>query len=151
MSDEALAPEKPATQTATPVRDLDEAQLDALMQRISEAKEHNLALSGDDYDVLMNAILTLANMQERLSHNDLTVAKMKKLLGMVNSSEKLDKLRPQSKAGAATGSNTAQTKKSYGRRDKQKRNVKPIKPTVHHHLSLPVQKSPKVPIENSPL
>ena len=83
-------PTKPEVPT---VRELTEEQLDGLMQRIQEARDHNLALSGDDYDVLMNAILMLANMQERLSKNDLTLTKLKKLLGMVNSSEKLDKLR----------------------------------------------------------
>lgn len=76
------------------VQELDEAQLDALMLRIREAKEHNLALSAEDYDVLMNAMLMLASMQERLNNNDLTVAKLKKLLGMVKSSEKLKDLRP---------------------------------------------------------
>lgn len=47
------------------------------MQRIREARDHNLALSSDDYDVLMSAMLMLANMHERLQNNDLTLSKLK--------------------------------------------------------------------------
>ena len=51
-------------------------------------------MSAHDCDLLLNAVLTLATMQERLSHNDLTVAKLKKLLGIVRSSEKTSDLFP---------------------------------------------------------
>ena len=51
-------------------------------------------MSAYDCDLLLNAVVTLATMQERLSHNDLTVTKLKKLLGIVRSSEKTSDLFP---------------------------------------------------------
>lgn len=121
----------PTKAEPTPIRELDEKQLDALMQRMREARDHGLALSSDDYDILMNALLMLANMQERLSNNDLTLLKLKKLLGMVNSSEKLDKLRPEAKDGGKP----AKPKGTHGRRssNKPRSKNKPVKPTVHRH------------------
>lgn len=123
-----IKPEAPA------VRELSEEQLDGLMLRIREARDHNLALSGDDYDVLMNAVLMLANMHERLSNNDLTMTKLKKLLGMVNSSEKLDKLRPDGAAQNKEGKPT-RPKGTHGRKSARKRRSAnpPVKPAVHHH------------------
>jgi transposase len=128
-----------STQTATPsatpaIRELSEEQLDGLMVRIREARDHNLALSGDDYDVLMSAMLMLANMQERLNNNDLTLTKLKKLMGMVSSSEKLGKLRP-SGSGEGAENKPARPKGSHGRKSARKRgpSTTPIKPTVHHH------------------
>ncbi len=115
------------------VQTLSESELDALIERIAEAKAHNLALSAADYDVLLNAIMTLANMQERLSHNDLTLSRMKKLLGMVNSSEKLKDLRPQTgdegnkRPSAKRGRTTKKAARKRGPR------APSIKPTVHHH------------------
>ena len=69
--------------------DLSEKELDALLERIEQAKTHGLALSAGDYELLMGAVMMLANMQERLESNDLSVHKLRKLLGMVRSSEKL--------------------------------------------------------------
>ncbi len=45
--------------------------------------------------------MTLASMQEQLSHDDLTIRKMRKMLGIVRSSEKLaDLLSSGESAGA---------------------------------------------------
>jgi transposase len=69
--------------------DLDEQGLDALIQRVSEAKEHGLALSPEDTQLLLDALMTLAHLQERLQDKDVTLHKLRKLLGLVKSSEKL--------------------------------------------------------------
>lgn len=125
--------------------DLSEAQLDELMVRIAEAREHGMALSAGDYDLLSSAMLTLASLQERISHNDLTILKLQKLLGMVNSSEGLKNHPGKKKGDSADGntrvdadgqSDTARprtgTDKKKDRR--KKKDKKPaIKPTVHHH------------------
>ena len=66
-------------------------------ERIEQAKTHGLALSAADYELLMGAVMMLANMQERLENNDLSVLKLRKLLGMVRSSEKLRDLLPTDK------------------------------------------------------
>ena len=69
--------------------DIAEHELDALIGRVEEARDHGLALSAVDLGLLLNALLTLANVAERLEHDDLTIARMRKLLGIVRSSEKL--------------------------------------------------------------
>ena len=77
------ASESPANvEKPTGFIDLSEVQLDALMARIAEAREHGMALSAGDYDLLSSAMLTLASLQERISHNDLTILKLQKLLGI---------------------------------------------------------------------
>lgn len=84
--------------------DLDEQGLDALIQRVSDAKEHGLALSPEDTQLLLDAVITLAHLQERLQDKDVTLHKLRKLLGMVKSSEKLRDLvagqPPQSPSSA---------------------------------------------------
>jgi len=127
--------------------DLSETQLDELIARISEAREHGMALSADDYDLLSSAVLTLASLQERISHNDLTILKLQKLLGMVNNSEKLDKHpgKKDKKGSGDSGSadsasendESGDTKPAGSADKKHKRRRKPkkpgLKPTVHHH------------------
>jgi hypothetical protein len=50
-----------------PFTDIDGKELEALIMRVSEAKENNLALSPDDYQLLLDALLTLATTQNRLT------------------------------------------------------------------------------------
>jgi len=121
--------------------DVSEQELDGLIERIEQAREHNLALSGDDYALLLNAVLTLASMQEQLSHNDLTIHKLKKLLGVVRSSEKLRDLLPAQDDGAsdnassdsATRKNKRRTAGSKSRSKTNKPKPAPLTPTVHRH------------------
>ena len=75
--------------------DIDGEELDGLIQRVQEATEHNLALSPQDCQVLLKALKTLAALQERLSDNDITLHKLRKLVGMVRSSETMDTLLGQ--------------------------------------------------------
>lgn len=72
--------------------DIDGVALEALIARVSEAKENNLALSPDDCQLLLDALVTLASMQDRLANHDVTVHKLRKLLGIEKSSEQLSKL-----------------------------------------------------------
>ena len=141
-----MSTQTPTQPEAPAVRELSEKQLDGLMQRIREACDYNLALSSDDYDVLMNAVLMLANMQERLSNNDLTMSKLKKLPGIINSSEKLDKLRP-----GANGKNQSvkpsRSKGTHGRKGSRKpRSRTPsVKRTVHRHAVEDLNKGDSCP------
>jgi hypothetical protein len=63
--------------------------LDALIKRVEAAQESELALSAKDCQLLLNALLTLASMQENLASKDVTINKLRKLAGMVKSSENL--------------------------------------------------------------
>jgi transposase len=78
--------------------DIDGKALEALIARVSEAKENNLALSADDCQLLLDALVTLASMQDRLANHDVTVHKLRKLLGIERSSERRDDVRKQPKA-----------------------------------------------------
>ncbi|WP_157736203.1 hypothetical protein [Granulosicoccus antarcticus] len=73
--------------------DISEAELGALIQRIEDAITFNLALNPDDYRLLISALGTLATMQDQLSRDDLTLRKLRKLLGLINASEKLKNLK----------------------------------------------------------
>ena len=128
---------------------LDERGLDALIERVEEAIEHDLALSGADLSLLLEALVTLAAVTERLEHKDLTIAKLEKLLGIVRSSEKLADLAgafSDDQGGGSGESDGADepeaddgdvgNDKRSGRRKsppRKKPPVAPPKPTVHHH------------------
>lgn len=81
-----------------PFTDIDGKALEALIARVSEAKENNLALSAEDCQLLLDALVTLASMQDRLAHHDVTVHKLRKLLGIEKSSEHLNQLLKSKKA-----------------------------------------------------
>ena len=109
-----------------PVSELNTAALDALIIRAQEAIDNDLSLSTDDIKLLLNAVLTLATMQERLSNKDVTVHKLRKLLGMVQSSEKLNHLLVEG------GTSKSNTKIKRARKPKVKKTPAPTK--VHHAL-----------------
>jgi hypothetical protein len=81
-----------------PFTDIDGKALEALITRVSEAKENNLALSPDDCQLLLDALVTLASMQDRLANHDVTVHKLRKLLGIEKSSEHLSQLLKSKKS-----------------------------------------------------
>jgi hypothetical protein len=87
-----------------PFTDIDGQALEALIARVSEAKENNLALSPEDCQLLLDALVTLASMQERLSNHDVTVHKLRKLLGIEKSSEGLGQVLKKPGAKKSTRS-----------------------------------------------
>jgi transposase len=50
-----------------PFNDLDTQSLDDLIKRVVEAKENNLALSPEDYQLLLDALLTTSLFSMSLS------------------------------------------------------------------------------------
>ncbi len=108
--------------------DIDSKELDALMQRVQEAKDHDLALTPEDCQILLNALKTLAALQERLSDNDITLHKLRKLVGMVGSSETMSNL---------LGKKGKTTNKNRGQKNSKSKNSKPktdaVKPKVTQH------------------
>ena len=105
----------------TAFTELDSEALDALIARVQQAKEHNLALSPEDCQLLIDALLSLVTVQEKLADNDITIGKLRKLAGMVQSSETLGS---QVSAGKA---------KRQTRRKKPE--TPPVKPkTIKHTL-----------------
>ena len=55
---------------AKPFNDIDAQSLDDLIKRVIEAKENNLALSADDYQLLLDALLTLTTTQNTFLNMD---------------------------------------------------------------------------------
>lgn len=69
---------------------LDYHALSALITRIEEAIANDLALSVEDMKLLLYAITTLCTLQSKMEQDDITLYKLRKLLGMVKQSEKRD-------------------------------------------------------------
>jgi len=69
-------------------KELKQAELDGLIARVEEAIENNLALDSEDLRLLLNAIQTLMMLQNKIEDQDITLTKLKKLLGIIQSSEK---------------------------------------------------------------
>lgn len=108
-----------------PVTEISEAERDALMVRVQEAIEHNLALSVADLHLLLKALLTLAHLHQRLAENDITLHKLRKLAGIVSHSEKYHDLV----AGAETN------KPPRRRQPAQKQPRANVKPVVHQQCN----------------
>jgi hypothetical protein len=62
-------------------------ELTALIKRVEHAIDHDLALSLDDMKLLLSAIMTLCALQQKMEQDDITLIKLRKLLGMVRQSE----------------------------------------------------------------
>ncbi|MDC0435014.1 IS66 family transposase [bacterium] len=144
---------KPAGCSSTRFADMSEGELDALIDRIEQAKTHSLALSAADYELLLGAILMLANLQERLEGNDLSIHKLRKLLGMVSSSEKLRDLLPatDNEKGQDSGTDTKTGKSGTGKggrsgkKNKPKKKPKLAKPELHEHALDGMNKGDRCP------
>ncbi len=108
-----------------PFNDLDTQSLDDLIKRVVEAKENNLALSTDDYQLLLDALLTLTTTQHRLADHGVTVHKLRKLLGIEKSSEKQSDLNDTPKKSS--------NKKNTKSKKNNNENFTPVKPIVIKH------------------
>jgi transposase len=116
-----------------PFTDIDGKALEALIARVSEAKENNLALSPQDYQLLLDALVTLATTQTRLANHDVTVHKLRKLLGIEKSSENLGSVLKKAKASSG--------KKNQKPKKNDDEGFKPVKPTVIVHSLKDVNKA----------
>src|ERR1700722_19195829 len=70
------------------ITEIDRDALSSLMMRIEEAIEHDLSFSVDDMKLLLSAITTLCTLQSKIEQDDVTLHKLRKLLGMVKQSER---------------------------------------------------------------
>lgn len=116
--------------------DLEPKAFDALIRRVTDAKEHDLALSSDDCQLLLDALLTLASMQERLGNKDITISKLRKLTGIVASSETLT---------SQLGRSSSAKEQKKSRQKKPKTQKSKLKPEVKHHLLDELSKGDQCP------
>ena len=100
--------------------DIDIKALDDLIKRVQEAITHDLALSPEDCQLLLDILLTFVDMQANLASNDITIQKLRKLAGIVKSSEKIQ-------------SSLAQKKAKKARKPPKKPDTEKVKPEIKHH------------------
>ncbi len=107
--------------------EMTEEELNAFITRVEDAIEYNLTLEKKDLTLLFEAFKACLHLQERASHNDLTIKKLKKLLGMVSSSEKLK--------GMMANSDSSEDTKPEKKKEPKKLQKKsaPIKAEIVHH------------------
>lgn len=120
--------------------ELDNDALDALIERVTEAKEHELALSADDCQLLLNALMMLANLQENIASKDVTIHKLKKLVGIIKSSEKLGTLINQGSL-APKGKKAGQHKRTLSAKPATNK----VKPKVRQHALTTLEKGALCP------
>jgi len=84
--------------TTKKVAEIDRGSLSELIARVEHAIEHELALSVEDMKLLLHAITTLCTLQANMEQDDITLHKLRKLLGMIKQSEKRSQNRSQSKS-----------------------------------------------------
>ena len=108
--------------------EIDRDALSLLMTRIEEAIEHDLALSVDDMKLLLSAITTLCTLQSKMEQDDVTLHKLRKLLGMVKQSERRHLTEPSS-----ISKKNKQNKQKNNKQLRQRKNTK-VPNIVHHKL-----------------
>jgi transposase len=106
--------------------EIDRDALSSLMIRIEEAIEHDLALSVDDMKLLLSAITTLCTLQSKMEMDDVTLDKLRKLLGMVKQSER------RQPSGSAV-SKSKRNKQINNKRPRERNHAKAPK-VVHHKI-----------------
>ena len=99
------------------VHTLSEAELDGLMSRINDAVEHELALSVEDMQLLLQALVMLTELQQHLSEQDMTLHKLRKLAGIVKSSEKLSAVLPKDNSSGKRDKRTQKNKRKNNHND----------------------------------
>ena len=104
--------------------DIDRNELSGLIERVEEAIEHELALSVEDMKLLLSAISTLCTLQSQLEQDDITLSKLRKLLGMIRQSEKRSNTAKKGTSRTGKRGNGHSSKK-----DKPKR----LPPKTEHH------------------
>lgn len=104
------------------IQDISQAELSALIERVECAIENELALSIEDMKLLLLAIHSLATLTQKIEDKEITLHKLRKLLGMVTQSEQR---RDKDKKRNGKSRKTATAKK------RKKRATTP--PKVEHH------------------
>ena len=114
---------------------ISETELDELIERVKQAVEQNLSLSNEDLSLLLNALLMLVQLQQKMGENDITLHKLRKLAGLVSASEKLKDVLPNAVKPAR-------------QRSKKPTPKTPSEPVVHqrcHHKIEGLEKGQRCP------
>ena len=104
------------------INEIDTKELSQLIERVGHAIENDLALSIEDMKLLLSAIITLSTLQQKMEQDDVTLHKLRKLLGMVQQSEKRRSKRP------------SKNNRSDKNNKRKRTNKKKPPPVVHHPM-----------------
>ena len=107
----------------TQVKEVDFKKINALISRVEHALEHGLSLDAEDMRLILSAIHTLLEVQTKLEEKDMTLHKLKKLLGMIKKSER--------RSSSGGKKNTGNNKKGTTKPKKP-----PIRTTMHSLVDL---------------
>lgn len=118
-----------------PFQEINRRELDALIQRVEHAVENELSLSVEDLKLLLLAITTLSQVQQKLEDRDMTLLKLRKLLGMVKQSE-------QRRSSPKKKNKTSSDQGKGNNRNKNRRGSKKKPPVVFHPLTEVAKGSP---------
>ena len=106
-----------------------------LISRVQSALDDELALSKTDLQLIVSALGSLLHLQDQIGNDKVTLHKLRKLLGLVNASEKLQGLMQSD-----TDTDDEKTESPSGQPDETVKPKRPtgkpprtVKPTVHHH------------------
>lgn len=112
------------------VQEIDYAALQALIGRVEHAIEHGLALDVEDLRLLLAGIQTLLTLQTQLEEKTVTLNKLRKLLGMIKSSEQRDPEKAEAK-------DPDHTPKNHPQPGKERKPRKKLEPSVviHHPIT----------------
>jgi transposase len=118
--------------------EIDRKALAELIVRVEEAIENSLSLSVDDLKLLLLAISTLCALQEKIEADDVTLHKLRKLLGMVQQSER--------HLGSSETSGHTKNKKNTQKKNTARKNKSPSKsPKLIYHAMTECQRGQVCP------
>jgi transposase len=106
------------------IQEISQAELDALIERVELAIENELALSIEDMKLLLLAIHSLSMLQQKIEDKDITLYKLRKLLGMVKQSEKRD----------SNKSSGSPSRNRRSKSDKARKKRTALVPKALHHV-----------------
>lgn len=110
--------------------ELSEAELDGLIERVEHAIQSDLSVSTHDLHLLLKALMMLVQLQNELIQRKTTVHKLRKLAGIVQSSEKLRAVTGVS----ATPKNQDNTKPGTEKKRKER-----VAPVIHRVETQPLE------------
>jgi hypothetical protein len=70
------------------ILDVSQKEIDALIDRLQAAIDHDLSVEKDDLILLLQLVETLTHLQSKMNEQDMTLIKLKRLLGLMPKSEK---------------------------------------------------------------
>jgi len=92
--------------------EVSQAEIDALIVRVEKAIESGGDVAPQDLHLLLKVLKTYLHLHERLQNNDLTLHKLRKLLGMISSSEKSRAIKKENEVDTASNENNESNESS---------------------------------------